>query len=362
MIDYYIPKDIAGTDKPKKVVLRGFKKRKAAEATLRERQGWLEDGTHDHKAQRRHHTFDDLVREYQTIHKTQTSWKESKRYQVGRFAEDFKGRLLVSITYLELQKYRAKLAETPIKRRGKTYGLPSKATVNRYMACLSHMFSCAVEWEMLNVNPLKDKKSLQQKEEKRERYLNQEEIDRFLKHSKVQHVTDFFIIAVNTGMDRGEILNLKWEQIKGGQIYCPTVKTRPERYIPINNDLDLHLQQIRTRKVVSEHVVIDARGRKLKDVKRAFKTVLRRAGIHNFRIKDLRHTFASHFTMRTADLKSLQEILGHTNIKTTMRYAHLCEAHKAERMQQMNGLTSKSRTNVELFTDSGIKKGLNKNR
>lgn len=163
-------------------------------------------------------------------------------------------------------------------------------------------------------------------------------------------------------MRLGEILNLKWEQIKEGQIYCPEVKTRPERYIPVNNDLGLHLQEIRDRKVVSEYVVIDGKGTRLKDIKRAFKTVLRRAGIHNFRIKDLRHTFASHFTMRTADLKTLQEILGHTNIKTTMRYSHLCEAHKMQRMQQMNGLTSKSRTNVELFGDFGHKKGLNENR
>lgn len=368
MIDYYVPKDIAGTDKPKKVVVRGFKKRKAAEATLRERLSWLEDGTHDQKAQKRRRTFDELVKEYQTIHKTQASWKESKRYQVKRFAEDFKGRLLVSITYLELQKYRAKLAETPIQRRIKgkkqervrSYGLPTNATVNRYMSCLRHMFSCAVEWDMLNVNPFKDKKSLQRKEDKRERYLSEDEIVRFLKHCKVQYIKDFFMIAVNTGMDKGEILNLKWEQIKGGQIYCPEVKTRPERHIPISGDLNQHLNQIRSRKVVSKYVVTDHRGRKLKDIKRSFKTTLRSAKIHNFRIKDLRHTFASHFTMRTADLKSLQEILGHTNIQTTMRYSHLCEAHKAQRMQQMNGLTSKSRTDVELFSDFGQKKNLAK--
>ena len=370
LIDYYIPKDIAGTDRPKKVVLRGFKKRKVAEAILRERQSWLEDGTHNQKVQKKRHTFDGLVEEYRTIHKSQASWKESKRYQVRRVAEDFKGRLLASITYLELQKYRAKLAKTPIQRKTqsgkkgkvKNYGLPTNATVNRYISCLRHMFSCAVEWDMLNTNPFKDKKSLQQKEDKRDRYLSQEEIDSFLKHCRVQHVKDFFMIAVNTGMDRGEVLNLKWDRIKNRQIYCPEVKTRPERYIPINNDLELHLQEIRNRKVVSEYVVIDPKGRKLKDIKRSFKTTCRSAKIHNCRVKDLRHTFASHFTMRTADLKSLQEILGHTNIKTTMRYSHLCEAHKAERMQQMNGLTSKSRTDVELFTGSGQKKEPSENR
>jgi integrase len=355
---------------PKKVVKRGFRTLKAAKDALRERENWLEDGSHDQKVQRKRYTFDMLVKQYTEIFQSQASWNEAKKYQVERFARDFEGRLLTSFNYLELQKYRMKLAKTPIRRKMKKgkreivkeYGLPSNATVNRYMATLRHMFSCAVEWDMMAANPFEGKKSLQQEEDKRERYLSQKEIDRFLKHCKVRHVKDFFIIAVNTGMDRSEILNLKWEQIKDGQIYCPKVKTRPERYIPISGDLNEHLNQIRSRKVVSEYVVIDEKGRKLTNIKRSFKTTLRSAKIHDFRIKDLRHTFASHFTMRTADLKSLQEILGHTNIRTTMRYSHLCEAHKAQRMQQMNGLTSGSRTDVERFGDSDHKKGPNENR
>jgi len=370
MIDYYVPKDIAGTDKPKKMVKRGFKTLKAAKDALRERENWLEDGSHDQKVQRKRYTFDMLVEEYTEIFQSQSSWNEAKKYQVERFARDFEGRLLTSFNYLELQKYRVELAKTPIRRRMKKgkreiikeFGLPSNATVNRYMATLRHMFSCAVEWDMMAANPFEGKKSLQQEEDKRDRYLSQQEIDRFLKYCKVLHVKDFFIIAVNTGMDRSEILNLKWDQIKDGQIYCPKVKTRPERYIPISGDLAEHLNQIRSRKVVSKYVVTDEKGRKLKDIKRSFKTALRSAKIHHVRIKDLRHTFASHFTMRTADLKSLQEILGHTNIRTTMRYSHLCEAHKAQRMQQMNGLTSGGRTNVERFGNSDQKKEPSDNR
>jgi hypothetical protein len=71
---------------------------------------------------------------------------------------------------------------------------------------------------------------------------------------------------------------------------------------------------------------------------------------------------AFSLTMRTADLKSLQEILGHTNIRTTMRYSHLCEAHKAQRMQQMNGLTSKSGNDVVTFSGSDQKKEPSNNR
>ena len=91
---------------------------------------------------------------------------------------------------------------------------------------------------MLATNPFEGKKSLQTEEVKRDRYLDEEEIVRFLKHCKVQHIGDFFVIAVNTGMDRGEILNFKWEQVRlDNFIYLHKVKTRPERYIPINKDL-----------------------------------------------------------------------------------------------------------------------------
>ena len=367
MIDYYIPKDIAGTERPKKVVLRGFKKRKAAESTLRERLNWLEDGTHHQKAQRKRFTFGALAKKYKEIHKDQPSWEKSKRYMVERLTEDFKERPLVGISFLSLEEYKAQLKKTPIrvvKRKGRPDEniYPTPATVNRYMATLRHMLGKAVSWNMLARNPFEGQESLQDREKGRTRFLSEKEVQRFLEHCRVQHIEDFFIIAVNTGMDKGEILRLKWEQIKNEEIYCPEVKTRPERHIPIPGDLQAHLLEIKQRKIVSEYVVVDGKGKRVGDIKRGFKTVCRRAGIHNFRIKDLRHTFASHFAMRTGDMKTLQEILGHTTLRMTSRYAHLTEVHKAQQMQKMNGLTSRSRTLVELSDHSGIKKGLTENR
>ena len=76
------------------------------------------------------------------------------------------------------------------------------------------------------------------------------------------------------------------------------------------------------------------------NVKNGFKSALKKAEITNFRFHDLRHTFASHFVMRGGDLKTLQEILGHSDIKTTMRYAHLSKAHKAAAINLVCGLTS----------------------
>ncbi|MBI3989754.1 MAG: site-specific integrase [candidate division NC10 bacterium] len=64
------------------------------------------------------------------------------------------------------------------------------------------------------------------------------------------------------------------------------------------------------------------------------KTV-RRAGIKDFRFHDLRHTFASHLVMRGVSLKAVAELLGHKDIKMTLRYAHLSKEHLADAVGQL---------------------------
>ncbi len=67
-------------------------------------------------------------------------------------------------------------------------------------------------------------------------------------------------------------------------------------------------------------------------LRRYFATALKASRIDSFRFHDLRHTFASHFAMRTGDLPTLQQLLGHASIQMTLRYAHLSDTHMAEKM------------------------------
>jgi integrase len=85
--------------------------------------------------------------------------------------------------------------------------------------------------------------------------------------------------------------------------------------------------------------------RSLKDdersqIRTAFEAALVRAGIAGFRFHDLRHTAASHLVMRGASLKDVQEILGHSDLRMTNRYAHLSPAHLRAAVDRLEGLTS----------------------
>ena len=157
----------------------------------------------------------------------------------------------------------------------------------------------------------------------------------------IHYLRDIAECALNTGMRRGEILSLKWEQIRGNFIYLRKTKTSNPRQIPINDDLAALFKRMRKRLGLKSQYVFIYQGQRIKDLKNGFNAALRRAGIEDFKFHDLRHTFASHFVMRGGSLKALQEILGHRTLTMTMRYAHLAQDHKKEAINLLNGLTVK---------------------
>lgn len=95
-------------------------------------------------------------------------------------------------------------------------------------------------------------------------------------------------------------------------------------------------------------------------LRRYFGTALREAKIFGFRFHDLRHTFASHFIMRTGDLPTLQEILGHHSPQMTQRYAHLAKGHLASEMQIFDSampISTQFQTRIDTHMDTKGKTG-----
>ena len=128
-----------------------------------------------------------------------------------------------------------------------------------------------------------------------------------------------------TGMRRGEIMNLRWEHVDLEKriIYILQSKSGKPRQIPIAERLHeqfLELGPAKTGLIFCLPVI---------SLRKYFDRALRDAHVDGFRFHDLRHTFASHFIMKTGDLPSLQNILGHSTPILTLRYAHLSIGHQA---------------------------------
>jgi integrase len=71
-------------------------------------------------------------------------------------------------------------------------------------------------------------------------------------------------------------------------------------------------------------------GKPYKDIYSGFRLAVKRAGIEECTIHTLRHTVGSHLVMNGVDLATVKELLGHRDIQTTLRYAHLAQDHKRE--------------------------------
>jgi integrase len=124
-------------------------------------------------------------------------------------------------------------------------------------------------------------------------------------------------------MRKGEILNLKWNSINLNERIIETrSKTKEIRIIAINDELYKMLSRLSLKRDGRSYVFENpVTGKPYTDNKTAWRFLLRRAGIEDFRFHDLRHCFASYALLNGGDLVSLQDTLGHTDIRTTRRYA-----------------------------------------
>ena len=218
------------------------------------------------------------------------------------------------------------------------------STLNRELAILKHMLHRAVDWDLIDEDVLRrvKKVKLMPENNRRLRYLTKEEADRLIKACyetpKCHHLAPIVITALQTGMRRGEILRLKWDNIdfKNGYIYVEDSKNKISRLIPMSQTLRQTLSNL-PRHLSSPYVFWHDNGKPYDDIKHSFNKVLKRAGIKDFCFHDLRHTFASWLVMQGIDLTTVKELLGHKSISMTLRYSHLAPSHKQKAIEALDG-------------------------
>jgi len=336
-------------DPNKKRVRVTFKTKKEATAELGKRQSLMVEKRYLDVKKEYKTRLKELLAKYKENFQDQASYKGVKRFYVDNIGEYFgEETLLGNINYVDLETYRNHL-KLKLTIHDK---IRKPATINREMACLRHIMSKAVEWDIIERDPFKKGKSLHLKENnKRLRFLSEDEITRLL-NACPPYLRNVVACAVNTGMRRGEMLSLKWDQVRNGLIYLNKTKTNEARQIPINDALNAVFKEIRKKQQLKSKHVFTYQGKRITDsVRVPFNTSMKRAGIVGFRFHDLRHTFASQLILHGGDLKDVQELLGHKSMTMTLRYAHLTQEHKKKAVNLLNKLTDHHKMSVRKVSE-----------
>lgn len=283
---------------------------------------------------------------------------------LSTFGDEFGGTRMDKITAWNFEKLRS--------RRLKAGMQPS--TINRDYNALLGALSKAREWGKLAINPLTGIKPLAVDDSPNVRYLDKAEEKRLrdaldareerLRAERdtanawrrtrgydemtdlravayADHLKPMVLASMNTGMRRGELFQLTWSNVNLDTalltVVGKTAKKLKTRYIPLNREALDVLRGWKAQQDGTDGLVFRGKdGAPFNNTKKAWHGLLEAAGIKKFRWHDLRHHFASKLVMAGVDLNTVRELLGHSDIKMTLRYAHLAPEHKAAAVARLN--------------------------
>jgi len=248
------------------------------------------------------------------------SWRDDQYRLDANMIPFFRSSSLHEISPHKIEQYKAHRLSSGVTR----------STVNRELTILKKMFNLAVDWGLAQSNPVTKVKLFSENDTQKERILAYDEEASLLAESP-DYLTPILIVALNTGMRRGEILNLRWDQVDLGQRQIAVKKTKSgkDRIIPINSQLLAVLSLLGPPRGKSGLVFPNpATGKPYTDVKKSFKLACKRAGIEGFRFHDLRHTFASRLVEAGVDIVTVRDLLGHFSVRVTQRYIHPGKSQK----------------------------------
>ncbi len=206
------------------------------------------------------------------------------------------------------------------------------STINREVTVLKHIIRRAVSWEFLSRNPFLDSQggTVEGMKPLREpsgrvRFLTLDEIECLLTVCEsVPYLKSFAVVAMNTGMRRNEILSLTRKSIDWQNRIATLSETKNGEtgHVPLNEPAYQALKSLPPR-IDSDRLFPFNPNQ----VSVSFKRAVRRAKIEDFRLHDLRHTFASYQTMAGTQGRGVQALLRHKDGRMTARYSHLSDAY-----------------------------------
>jgi len=199
-------------------------------------------------------------------------------------------------------------------------------SINNYLRHLRSSFNKAVDWKYLPANPFRKIKELPTPKSP-PKFMEKKDIVKFLASIEDEDLQKIVIAYLATGRRRSELLNLTWQDVnlEKGIYYIRKAKRHLSRYYPIPEIFRAVLESLPRN---NERVF--PRWKHPDTISHKVKKALRDAGYGHLRLHDLRHTFGTLFVEDGGDLRTLQDMLGHTEYRTTEIYAHVSQRHLKE--------------------------------
>jgi integrase len=268
-------------------------------------------------------TLDEFCREYErhcfATKKGSTAIRD--RYSTKKLMDWIgKGRPLSSITPKDIDQFQLDLLNSGLKKSG----------VAITMRHIRAAFNQAVKWGYLKTNPV-ERAAKVKPDPQPPRFYSEDELHRiFTAIRQDQDYHDFVTCLLYTGLRVGELyyLNLKDVDLENQTLTIRKSKTR-WRTVPIDDIVIEILSRRQTPlwpKWRDPHALARRWGRLMKRLKMSG------------RLHDLRHSFASYLAIKGVGIRTIQELLGHKDVSTTMIYSHLSPEHLRSAITELRSL------------------------
>jgi integrase len=288
-------------------------------------------------------------------------------FQLKRIKSDFKEWLDIPMVEMDLaliERWRG----VRVRKGNKP------VTINRNLQRLQALLAKAVEWKAIDRHPFVGLKPLKHDRSGRVRYLDEDEEQqlreallkredklrkdrerfnawRVARHKSplplrnyeyVDHLRPVVLLALNTGLRRGELLNLMWKDVNLKTRWLTvaglTSKNNQTRRVPLNAEAVTLLEGWNRQSkgsLTGSYVFANRRGKRMTTITTAWRSLRKLAKLRNFNFHDLRHHFASRLVQSGVDLNSVRELLGHSDIQMVLRYAHLAPGGLANAVEKI---------------------------
>lgn len=328
--------------------LKGFQPQTASFGRKTDANKWasatesaLREGRYFPTIESRRHTLADLIDRYERdVLPLKPKNAHNQWAQLEWWKSELGSLRLAEITPPKIAECRDRLLG--VSSRTKKSRAP--ATVVRYLAVLSHAFTLAMkEWGWVDENPCR--RVTKPKEPRgRVRYLSDDERTNLLSASLSSSCASLYpvvVMAIATGMRKGEIINLRWSQIDFEReiVTLHETKNGERRAVPLTGHALETLRLLSDGRARDALVFPNATGLKPIEIAKAWSTAVAKAELTDFRFHDLRHTAASYMAQGGATGLDIAAVLGHKTLSMVKRYAHLGESRVRQVVTEMNRRT-----------------------